>query len=40
MHSLHQATIVFLFLKDLKEKKKREEKKQKRKMSKGNDLFG
>jgi len=27
MHSLHQATIVFLFLKDLKKKKKTEENK-------------
>lgn len=38
MRNLHQATIVFLFLKDLKTKKKK--KTQKRKMSKGNDLFG
>ena len=39
MHSLHQATIVFLFLKDLK-KKKKIRKKQERKTSEGNDLFG
>lgn len=30
MHSLHQATIVFLFLKDFKEKKKKEKKTEKK----------
>lgn len=38
MHSLHQATIVFLFLKDLKRKKKKKEGEEEKKKTEKKDV--